>query len=338
MFKKLFCFFCILLILGITSVSMAEVDIVAYYGMEEGSGDTVADPIGGNDGTTDGSPTWVDGPEGFGTALNFAGATSGVECGTFDPTVDGKVSFAFWAYFEGEGGDQYQGLICKNGATQMFMTEVFGDSGSIYWNSSGTDDWGLTTLTAGQWVHIAIVHDNANATTDVYRNGEYQRTSNATWNDGASSDGPVRIGSAWGGSGFYGAVDEVYFFSSLLTADEVVAVMNGEYGPNVSPSGLAKKPYPSNNEDNISIDVGTIWWKSGEFVEVNGGTHNVFFGTNFNDVNDSTVDAILGNTVASPAQAADANTFAPGKLEYGTTYYWRVDEANQPPDTTVYKG
>ena len=40
----------------------------------------------------------------------------------------------------------------------------------------------------------------------------------------------------------------------------------------------------------------------------------------------------------SEGQAVDANTFDPGMLQYGTTYYWRVDEVNLPPDTTVYKG
>ena len=334
MFKKLIYCSCILLVLCITSSSRAE--LVAYYGMEDGSGSTVTDDSGnGYDGTTDGSPTWVAGPDGFGTALNFAGATSGVECGTFDPTVDGKVSFAFWAYFEGTGGDQYQGLICKNGATQMFMTEVFGDSGGIYWNSSGTDDYGLTTLTEGEWVHIAIVHDNANATTDIYRNGEYQRTSNATWDDGASSDGPVRIGTAWGGTGFYGAIDEVYFFNSLLTADEVVEVMNGTMKPGGSSAGLAKKPSPGNKSPDISIDVGTLAWTPGEFVAADGGTHNVFFGTDEASVAAATTDDPMGTTTYLDL---DVNSVDIARLEYDTTYYWRVDEVNLPANAGTSVG
>ena len=35
----------------------------------------------------------------------------------------------------------------------------------------------------------------------------------------------------------------------------------------------------------------------------------------------------------------DANSYdPPGHLEYGRTYYWRVDEVNGPPDSTVHTG
>ena len=341
MLKKLLCFSFILLTLSITSTSMADVDIVAYYGMEEGSGDTVADPIGGYDGTTDGSPAWVDGPEGFGTALSFINATSGVECGTFEPVVDGKVSIAFWANFEGTDGEQYQGLIAKaqSSDSQEFMLEVFGESGNIYWNSTGTDDWNLTNLPAGKWTHIAIVHDNASGTTDIYANGAFQRTSNATW--GAdSTDAPIRIGSSWGDSNFfYGAVDEVYFFSSLLTADEVAAVMNGEYKPEGSASGLAKSPKPSNKKENVSIDVNKLSWKPGDYALEQNGTHNVFFGTDQNSVGNATVDNAeqLGVTLYE-ALAIDSNSISISRLEYDKTYYWRVDEVNNPASTGSFKG
>jgi len=32
------------------------------------------------------------------------------------------------------------------------------------------------------------------------------------------------------------------------------------------------------------------------------------------------------------------SSFAPGALAFETTYYWRVDEVNAPPDSTVFKG
>jgi hypothetical protein len=34
----------------------------------------------------------------------------------------------------------------------------------------------------------------------------------------------------------------------------------------------------------------------------------------------------------------DANSFEPDVLEFGRTYYWRVDEVNSPPDFTLFKG
>jgi hypothetical protein len=56
--------------------------------------------------------------------------------------------------------------------------------------------------------------------------------------------------------------------------------------------------------------------------------HKVFFSENFNDVK----DGIGGIT-------QDANSYTPAQgLDFGTTYYWRVDEVNGAPDFTVHQG
>ncbi len=34
----------------------------------------------------------------------------------------------------------------------------------------------------------------------------------------------------------------------------------------------------------------------------------------------------------------DAQYDPEGRLEYGQTYYWRVDEVNAAPDSTIFKG
>jgi hypothetical protein len=59
---------------------------------------------------------------------------------------------------------------------------------------------------------------------------------------------------------------------------------------------------------------------------ING--HKVFLSENFNDV----IDGIGGIT-----QSANSYT-PPQRLDLSTTYYWRVDEVNGPPDYTVYEG
>jgi hypothetical protein len=39
------------------------------------------------------------------------------------------------------------------------------------------------------------------------------------------------------------------------------------------------------------------------------------------------------------SQALSATTYDPvGRLDFETTYYWRVDEVNAAPDNTVFKG
>ena len=65
-------------------------------------------------------------------------------------------------------------------------------------------------------------------------------------------------------------------------------------------------------------------------------THDVYVGTNFDDVNDATREAHPGITYYSENQ--EAGTYpADGtlSLELGQTYYWRVDGVN---DSEIYKG
>ncbi|MCH8193705.1 MAG: discoidin domain-containing protein, partial [Planctomycetes bacterium] len=72
-------------------------------------------------------------------------------------------------------------------------------------------------------------------------------------------------------------------------------------------------------------------WTPGEFAN----THNVYLGVTFDDVNNATVTDPGG--VLAGQGLADA-TLDPGRLEFDQTYYWRVDEVNAAPDSTVFKG
>jgi hypothetical protein len=92
--------------------------------------------------------------------------------------------------------------------------------------------------------------------------------------------------------------------------------------------GNAYNPYPVDAASDAERNI-ILGWKPGEFA----GTHNVYFGTDFDDVNDADVGSPL---LVSPAQ--DANTYEPGILDFNQTYYWRVDEISAPPDNTIFKG
>ncbi len=92
----------------------------------------------------------------------------------------------------------------------------------------------------------------------------------------------------------------------------------------------AKAFYPANNAGDIEYDP-ILSWIPGTAAN----THNVFFGRDFNDVQYATISEPLG-TIVSAGQPLDANNFVPGILEFGQTYYWRVDEIDEFAE--VYKG
>jgi WD40 repeat protein len=92
------------------------------------------------------------------------------------------------------------------------------------------------------------------------------------------------------------------------------------------PSGpCALRPRPADRATDVPRDLVLSWTPGAYAPAVNG--HRVYFSEDFNDVNDR-IGGITQN----------AGSYDPGRLDFETTYYWRVDEVNGPPDYTVYEG
>ena len=93
---------------------------------------------------------------------------------------------------------------------------------------------------------------------------------------------------------------------------------------------VAKAPTPADTATDVPRDV-ALSWSPGDSAD----THDIYFGTNLADVNDASRTDPRGVLVSS---GHDANAYDPDLLEYGTTYYWRIDGVNAPPDSTIFKG
>ncbi len=89
--------------------------------------------------------------------------------------------------------------------------------------------------------------------------------------------------------------------------------------------GNASDPNPANGAIDVSRDV-VLGWKAGKYAAPTNG-HKVYFSENIDDVT---------NGVNPITQSA--TSYVPGRLDFSTTYYWRVDEVNGPPDYGVYEG
>ena len=90
---------------------------------------------------------------------------------------------------------------------------------------------------------------------------------------------------------------------------------------------LAADPSPAEESIDVSRDV-VLGWSPGEAAVA----HDVYLGTDFDRVNDATTssEVYLGRQ--------DGATLAPERLQFDTTYYWRVDAVNGAPDNTIFKG
>ncbi len=106
----------------------------------------------------------------------------------------------------------------------------------------------------------------------------------------------------------------------------------GEYVPPAFKKKLtADEPSPEDGAVDVPRDT-ILSWEPGPLAN----THNVYFGTVFDDVNNADTTNTL-DVLTSPGQA-ETEYDPEGLLEFSRTYYWRVDEVNALPDSTVFKG
>jgi len=101
------------------------------------------------------------------------------------------------------------------------------------------------------------------------------------------------------------------------------------YGPTGTPPTNASHPSPADKAENVVPDT-NLSWMPGNFA----ASHDIYLGTSFADVNEAT--SVSPEYRAN--QPADANTFDTGLLDFGKTYYWRIDEVNDANSESPWKG
>jgi len=99
----------------------------------------------------------------------------------------------------------------------------------------------------------------------------------------------------------------------------------------IRPQPEPYSPNPANGKTEVPQDI-ILNWRAGVYAE----KHNVYFGTDFEDVNQAGISDPRGVLAGENLEFTAYDP--PGLLEFGQTYYWRVDEVNAPPDSTIYRG
>ncbi|MHC4707829.1 MAG: LamG domain-containing protein, partial [Planctomycetota bacterium] len=177
------------------------------------------------------------------------------------------------------------------------------------------------------WQHFVFIKNDANMY--IYLNNELVATetdcNTASLANVASSDTTLKLGAyVDNSSDYHGRLDEFQIYNKALNEQEIEAIFRGgELEPAWAPS-------PYDGQGNVSYNT-DLTWMPGDYVNnVNG--HEVYFGTNYNEVFEANA------TIPGPNVVHDTCTvtiFDPCLLELGQTYYWRIDEVNDP---CVWKG
>jgi len=311
------CLTSLVVMLAVVGVTRAE--LIGHWTLDETSGTTSAD-ISGREhhGMYINSPG-LDIPGVFGTGMDAAGGYMEVDLGTDLPIQAEERTIALWVDIHQEPSNQQfcgYGNTTAGEAFSFTIENVDGEDGIRMRHWGGNMFYpGFIT---GQWNHLAmrvpagatIVND-----TEVFINGQnipgYRSSgSDRTLNTAAT---PFHVGTSIGsqtGEVFDGLLDDVYFYDHALSEVEIRQLMIG------TPPGVASEPSPADEATDVPRDV-VLSWTPGEYAPAVNG-HKLYLSENFDDVNDC-----IGGITQSVSSYDP-----PGRLDFGKTYYWRVDEVN----------
>ncbi|MFH1715752.1 MAG: LamG-like jellyroll fold domain-containing protein, partial [Planctomycetota bacterium] len=214
--------------------------------------------------------------------------------------------------------------------------EVAGD-GQVGWHVMTIDgatevqvDYGsVTRVDDGLWHHVCGVFDRGTSTIFIDGLPEPSTTGGSTYGVGdlvrygfigANSEATDFNGARGVGTGITGDLSEIRVYDRALTQDEILQVMRGD-------SLMAWDLRPTNGRILEVDSVSAVSWMPGD----KASQHDVYFGTGAETVTGA--DDSDGTGAYRGRQSA--TTYRPPEgFDWGTTYFWRIDELNNDGTTT----
>ncbi|AQT68965.1 hypothetical protein STSP2_02142 [Anaerohalosphaera lusitana] len=336
--KRLSIIIALCTILCVSQFGMA--DLIGHWKLEAGSGDTAVSAINSpdEDGTIVGGAAWdttdIPAVPSGSSAMLVLDGSSGTGINTPVAGIAGAGARTIAAWVKVDDGN-YGGSIVSYGdhsATGLgtrFTFKINNDSGVLRCEIAGGFSIGTTSVTDGQWHHVAIVVPEGETSTSnvkFYVDGVEDAVADFGDANPINSDpANMSVGYSkafydlgWAGAmELIGSIDEVRVYDNALAANEVAALYSEDYAKVVS---------PANGATLVALDAAVSWEAPGNYVP---DGYNVYFGT---DPNLGTADRKLTGTTAT-----SYDPFGTGDMAFETTYYWRVD-AIEPGTGTIYQG
>jgi len=220
--------------------------------------------------------------------------------------------------------DSYDSIVGLGYAWRLYG----GEDGNVIFQIMNTTPEatvvGTTDVNDGLWHHVAGSFDGAQY--NLYVDGALEAT--------VTTSGSISPGTAYYGCigahykkdderdprrFFSGLIDDVRIYDRILSESEIHYIFT--FKP-----GMASAPNPADGQTEVDRDIVLTWLPAETVVQ-----HDVYFGSDFNDVN----DADPTDTTGIYRGRQDAAFYNPNEiLQWETTYYWRIDEVNDSnPDS-----
>jgi RHS repeat-associated protein len=222
--------------------------LVAAFGLDEGTGTSVADASGSGNGGTVSGASWVD-PGKYGKALSFDGTDDYVtvaDASTLDLAGSGTVM----GWVKLDTLNRWHGLVAKGAANSTtahnYSLEIDSNNKALCEISNGSASASVASaaaLAANQYYHLACVWDGSNLR--VYVGG----SSNASVTQGITPVGnssALHLGRYGGNSDLTdGVIDEVRIYNRALNQTEIQADMSTAVGASDSSAPTVSITAPS---------------------------------------------------------------------------------------------
>ncbi|MHC4537526.1 MAG: LamG domain-containing protein, partial [Planctomycetota bacterium] len=301
-------------------IAITDPNLIGYWKFDETSGDTVIDFSGyGNDGELGGTPVRVEGI--LGGAVDLTGDDYVVIDGVVDDITSNDITLSAWIKTRQPG----EGNVFASNTGSSHVLQFGIDNGNV-WVDDGPDVDFPPAVNDDQWHMITMVMKGSRIT--VYTDGVQVGTISTSID--ITTETRWSIGQEWDSGGsvpsdFYvGIVDEVRFYDSALTADQVQELLRGD-------PLAAWNPNP-NNKSTVDIIAARkpLSWSAGD----EAAEHDVYFGTDKDTV--SNADASDTTGIYQGRQGGTSLTLPADSVEWGGgPYYWRVDENNNDGSITT---
>ena len=220
-------------------VASAVTGPIAHWKLDETSGSTAEDSVGGNNGQLHGNASWISGEIGGGLAFDYADGQDYIEIPNssgLENVQEGDYTLMAWFRPDstppGSGGDNdaKYGILIKAG----WHTGIsFTNDNRFAFEQVLADNTGLGAISTnsfspGDFYHVAGVIDRSAGTQSLYVNGQLEGTRSFTPGAAAREYGtePWRIGvanpytSTWGWQAD-GVIDDVRIYDRMLSAAEI---------------------------------------------------------------------------------------------------------------------
>ncbi|MCP5092993.1 MAG: DNRLRE domain-containing protein, partial [Gammaproteobacteria bacterium] len=242
---------------------------IAHWKLDETSGTTAVDSVGGHDGALANGPTWTAGT--IDGALEFDGSNDYVNVPHDDTLSLTSWSISAWLYPTGLGG--WQSILFKgtqNNNVNYYLGTNDDEIDFGFYNGS----WEMMTtssvsLSNGQWYQVVVTFDNTSDEGKAYLNGTLVLTE-STGNTTTPNTDALTIGRDQWGEYWDGLLDDVRLYDRVLTASEItdLAAGGGGGGGGGGPSGYFDE---FNSRDCAAADYagtdGSLDWSPWSWTE-----------------------------------------------------------------------